>query len=142
MKRVVDVDTGFGPNSTIAYKYEREERELKRPAFTWEQILSEVRRAIGHEDARAWLDSISDILENAFFERDPVFFADPVLAEQRMKIKHPEVLGHTWVSPHPEAWHKLGYYRVWRADGTMSEVFGETEVRTALLENTMKQSKL
>ena len=123
----------------LGYQRERE-RGVKRIALTWEQIVWEACRAIGEEDARAWLSGMSDILADKFFIRDPV----PMewAAETRARNKFPHVIGYTWVSPHPEAWHKLGYYQIWRPNRQMEEVFGESNVRVALLENQISKAKL
>jgi len=82
-----------------------------------------------------------DILSNPYFVGDPVPFE--WVAEERMRNSRPHVLGHTWVSPHPEAWHRLGYYQVWRPGGhPMVEVQGEQAVRVALLENELEKIDL
>ena len=85
---------------------------------------------------------MDDILANPYFIPDPVPYA--FAAKLRVPNAFPHVKGHTWVSPHPEAWHKLGYYHVWRPvfsnqepDWSMQEVFGEDAVRSALLENVV-----
>jgi hypothetical protein len=123
----------------LSYQRERE-RGVKQIALTWEQIVWEACQAIGECDANAWLAGMSDILADEFFVRDPVPCA--FAAETRARNKFPHVLGHTWVSPHPEAWHKLGYYQIWRPNGQMEEVFGESDVRVALLENKISKAKL
>jgi hypothetical protein len=113
------------------------ERGMQRIAMKWEDIVWEAVRAIGHTDAQQWLEkTMVDLLRNPYFVADPVPYE--WVAEERMRNTNPHVLGHTWVSPHPEAWHKLGYYQVWRPGGhPMVEVWGEQAVRVALLENEM-----
>lgn len=59
-----------------------------------------------------------------------------------MKNKNPKVLGHVWASPHPEAFHKLGYYHVWTPEGKVFEVSDEEDVVQHLMENRIKRAKL
>lgn len=113
---------------------------MKCVAMSWEDIVWEAKRAIGTEDANAWLIGMADILANPFFVSTPQpwEFAVPGRAAK----KFPHVLGHTWVSPHPEAFHKLGCYQVWSPDLKMHEIRGEDAVRAVLLENDMERAKL
>lgn len=117
------------------YKLARSNK-IKRLAFTWEHNVWEAILTIGPEDAKSWVDNMEDILADPYFVKDPVPITSVrEIVETRMKNRFPHVEGHTWVSPHAEAWHKLGYYQVWRPDGSMKEVFGEDKVREALGEN-------
>lgn len=113
---------------------------MQSMAMCWDDIVWEARRAIGPEDANAWIHGMRDILHNPFFVSTPQPFDFAV--PRRAQKKFPHVIGHTWVSPHPEAFHKLGYYHVWRGDFQKEEVFGEAAVRAALLENEMERAKL
>lgn len=112
-------------------------------ALSWSQIMIEAELAIGKEDALAWEAGMKDILEDPFFIDRPMFveFAAKGNAERFF----PHVFGHTWVSPHPEAYRKLGHYQVWRPQGdafSMEEVQGEAAVRVALAENGVKKCNL
>lgn len=125
--------------------YARERTKgIKRIAITWKDIVWEATHAIGNIDAQRWLQSeeMAEILSDPHFVRDPI--PAEWLAEHRLRaINRLHLLEHTWVSPHPEAWHKLGYYQVWRPNGyPVVEVFGEDKARMALLENRMKNSLL
>lgn len=119
-----------------APNYESERRNgIKRLALTWDQIVIEAKLAIGEEDCKAWLDDIEDIISSPYFIRDPVPYE--FAAETRARNKFPHVIGKTWISPHPEAYHKLGYYQIWRPNKEVENVFGEKEVRKALSENLL-----
>lgn len=85
----------------------------------WEDICWEAARAIGSEDAEHWLQEHTALFEHPLFERDPV--------SVQKRVKNASLLGHVWVSPHPEAYHKLGWYQVWGPSGFLEEIFGERE---------------
>ncbi len=107
----------------------------------WDDIVWETRRAVGPQDASLWLDGIKDILRNPMCIRSPVPFV--WVADARARNMFPHVLGNTWISPHPEAWHKLGYWQIWRPGIPIpQETDCENDVRLALLENEMNRSKL
>lgn len=126
-----------------AYGAEQVHYDNRRIALKWDEITSAACCAIGMDDAKLWLDGMKDILEHPYFERDPIPipFKDVVIA--RMKNKNPRVIGHVWVSPHPEHWHKLGYYQVWSNEcELLGHVFGEDKVRLILVEESLKNMKI
>jgi hypothetical protein len=134
---------------------EKRGRGEKRIALTWEEIVYEVTSAlgtgrrvnedgeleVGENDTQHWLDGMKDILEDPFFEKDPVPVPIFEVATNRMKKINPAVIGHTWASPHPEAWHKLGRFQVWTPEGEIIEA-DENGVRNHLMENRIKRAKL
>lgn len=94
----------------------------------WEDVCWEAVRAVGPEDAEHWLREHAALFEHPLFERDPVpSNCDWDAVQKRMSAKNASVLGHVWVSPHPEAYHKLGWYQVWGPTGLLGEIFGERE---------------
>ena len=112
-------------------------------ALKWRDIVWEMTQAIGEDDAKLFLDDIKDLIEHPFFEKDPVPYETMSdIVERRMKNKNPNLIGHTWASPHSEAWHKLGYYNIFRSDGSVETVFGAHKVRDALLENQLASIKI
>jgi hypothetical protein len=117
-----------------AYQRDRQ-RGAERFAMTWENIAWEAKHVLGRKDFEIWLASMADILADPFFVPTPVPYEWAAWECAKNAFSH--VIGHTWVSPHPEAWHKLGRYQVWRPGCRMEEVCGETEVRRVLLENRL-----
>lgn len=107
-----------------------------RLALTWEQVVWEAQRAIGVPDAELWLADMRDILVDPFFVRN---LRPSAISRLR---KDPHYAQRTLVSAHQEAYKKLGYYNVWRPNCEPVEVRGESEVRTALLENRIVQAML
>ena len=102
---------------------------------TWDHILGAVKRSLGPKDAASWLDRIEDLLRDPFFVKTPFSLQEAVKAYDH----HPHLVGYTWVSPHPSIRNKMGYYCVWRPFCEMQVVFGEPNVRIALLENRMSK---
>lgn len=57
--------------SLSQYKKDRR-RGIKRNAFTWDQVVFEMEMAIGKEDAQAAIKGMENMLNDPYFERDPV----------------------------------------------------------------------
>jgi hypothetical protein len=115
---------------------EAREKEVHRPAMYWEDIVWEAEKAVGKDDAQSWVEHMEQgVMQN------PYFLRDPLLAERTETVKgiiqrlFPQFEGKTWAYPHPDAWCKLGWYRVWRPDLFMFEVYGEGELLAALKDN-------
>ncbi len=109
-------------------------------AFTFEQVVWEARQAIGDADANDWIKSIEDIVNDPFFEN--MLFPYQWVMTKIMGKRNPEFLKHTWVMAHPEAYRRLGYFWIWRSDGSCEETNDANKVRVALLENKMDGTNL
>lgn len=129
----------YAENDEVLKQCKERVRDRKRIAFTWNQVVSEIEMALGKEDGAAYLKEMEELLNDPYFERDPVPVTCFEIAERRMKKKNPKVLGHVWASPHPE---KLGYFHIWTPEGKVFEVFGERNVAQHLIENRIKRAKL
>lgn len=104
-------------------------------AFFWEDIVWEAERALGKEDAEAWLKSIEDIVNDPHFNSMPVTYNwAPFPTDVRLE-------GKVWVAPHTEAWHKLGVFQIWYPDRTCVETRDVVMVRQVLLEQRKEREK-
>lgn len=97
----------------------------KTKALYWDLIVWEAVRSIGREDADVWLNSIQDITSHKYFVKDPVVESEYDEVSKMMN-------NHLWVCPHPEAYHKLGYFIIHYPDGQVKETNIEAEVRQHL----------
>lgn len=97
----------------------------KTKALYWNLIVWEAVRSIGREDAEVWLNSIQDIISHKYFVKDPVVESEYDEVSKMMN-------NHLWVCPHPEAYHKLGYFIIHYPDGQVKETNIEAEVRQHL----------
>ena len=119
----------FSGMHQVDYDFARDNGYM-RFAYSWDEVVREAVRAIGPEDAQAWVRDMSDIVNNPCFIRD-------MLPAGRFKARA-AMPTHTLVQHHGEAWHKLGYFRVFRPGQRSQEVYGADAVRAALLENHMR----
>lgn len=118
-------------------------RTIERNALTWEDVVSAMNAAIGVKDAALCIDEMKVLLDDPYFERDPVpEYASIHGVNRYIKRKNSNLVGHAWASPHPQTYRKLGVYQLWTPEGDVSETSNESKVEAHLLENRVKKAKL